>query len=279
MKARTSSFVVLGFLLLPVAASAEEQLQLPQASPKARVEQRVGITDFSLDYSSPGVKGRKIWGDLVPWDKAWRAGANASTTLKASTDFKLGTTTVKAGAYSIFMIPNEKQWTVILNADTNAGGNHDPKKDVAQIAITPAKLAGPRERLTFLFTDSTDDQTNLELEWETVRIRVPLSVETKSLVNAAIDKTLAETWRPHFQSANYLFQAGDHKRALAYVKQSIAIKATFRNEWLHAQLLQKAGKKAEAKAAANRALKLGPGDPVFESFFKGEITKQVKTWK
>ena len=162
------------------------------AQAKARVEQRVGVTDFSLDYSSPGVKGRKIWGDLVPWGKAWRAGANASTTLEVSTDFKFGTTTMKAGAYAIFMIPNEKQWTVILNSDTGAGGNHDPKKDLAKVEITPAKLGAPRERLTYLFTDSTDDQTNLELEWEQVRIRVPLGVDTKALVNTAIDKTLAD---------------------------------------------------------------------------------------
>jgi hypothetical protein len=273
------TFVVLTCIAAAPAAAQAPNLELPAPSPKAKVEQRVGVTDFSLDYSSPGVKGRKIWGELVPMDKAWRAGANQSTTLKVSRDFKLGTTPLKAGSYSVFMIPNDKSWTVILNSDVNAGANHDPKKDVARVNVTPEKLAQPRERLTYLFSDTTDDGTKLDLEWETVRVRVPLAVDTNKLVNASIDSTLAETWRPYFMSANYLFSTGDVKRAMPLVKQSIALKPTFRNEWLHAQILMKTGKKADAKAAANRALKLGAGDQIFEQFFKPEITKTVATWK
>lgn len=271
-------FAALG-LSLPAIALAEEQLQVPQLSSKSRVEQRVGITDFSIDYSSPAVKGRKIWGAVVAMDKAWRAGANSTTTLKSSHDFKVGTVTVKAGSYAIFMIPGDKQWSFILNSDTNAGQKHDPKKDVAQLVVTPETLSSPRERMTYIFSDSTDDKTHLDLEWELVRVRVPITVDTKTIVNTAIEKTLADAWRPHFVSANYLFQAGDLKRAMSLVKQSIAIKATLRNEWLLAQLLMKSGNKAQAKAAANRALKLGRGEPAFEAFFKGHINSTVATWK
>jgi hypothetical protein len=277
--ARSFTCVFVGCLLASATAVAQPALDLPQPSPKAKVEQRVGVTDFTLEYSSPAVKGRKIWGGLVPYDKAWRAGANAATKLTASRDFKIGTTAMKAGSYAIFMIPGEKSWTVILSSDVNAGGNHDPKKDVARVNVTPAALAQPRERLTYMFTDSTDDATGLDLEWESVRVRVPLSVDTRAHVNAAIEASTAEAWRPHFMSANYLFSAGDDKRALPLVEKSIAIKATFRNEWLLAQILNKGGKKPQAKAAANRALKLGVGDPIFEQFFKGEITKTVATWK
>jgi hypothetical protein len=276
--AASSSFALLTCICAaPVAAQGT--LELPQLSPRAKVEQRVGITDFSLEYSSPAVKGRKIWGDLVPMDKAWRAGANQSTTLKASRDFKLGTTPVKAGSYSVFMIPSDKSWTVILSSDVNAGANHDPSKDVARVNVTPEKLAQPRERLTYLFSDTTDDATKLDLEWEAIRVRVPLAVDTRAHVNAAIDGTLGESWRPYFMSASYLFSTGDVKRALPLVKQSIALKPTFRNEWLHAQILMKNRNKAAAKAAANRALKLGQGDKIFEQFFKGEINKTVATWK
>lgn len=274
-----SRLVVLGCLLAPATALAQGAFDLPQLSPKARVEQRVGVTDFAVDYSSPGVKGRKIWGGVVAYDKAWRAGANQSTTLTASRDFKLGATSVKAGKYSVFMIPGEKSWTVILNADVNAGQNHDAKKDVARETVTPERLAQPRERLTYLFADTTDDKTALDLEWESLRVRVPLTVDTRGHVEAAIKTATADAWRPHFMSANYLFQTGDVKRALPLVQQSIKIKSTYRNEWLHAQILMKTGKKAQAKAAAQRALRLGPGDPVFESFFKGEITKTVAAWK
>lgn len=260
-------------------AAAQPALELPQLSPKARVDQRVGVTDFSVEYSSPAAKGRKIWGDLVPYDKAWRAGANQSTKLTASRDFKLGTTPVKAGSYSVFMIPGEKSWTVILNADLNAGANHDPKKDIARATVTPARLAEPRERLAYIFSETKDDQTALDLEWETVRVRVPLSVDTRAHVNAGIDTAVGDAWQPHFMSANYLFSTGDVKRAQPLVEKSIQIKPTFRNEWLNAQILMKNGKKAQAKAAAARALKLGQGNQGFEQFWKGEITKTVATWK
>jgi hypothetical protein len=275
-----STFVVLGWLALaPATAAAEEQLELPQASPQASVSQRVGVTDFSVAYSSPAVKGRKIWGALVPHDKAWRAGANASTKLTASRDFKLGATAVKAGSYSVFMIPGDKSWTVILNSDVNAGGNHDAAKDIARVTVTPAALSQPRERLTYVFSDTTDDSTALDLEWESVRVRVPLSVDTRAHVFAAIDSTLAEAWRPHFNSASYLFQIGELSRAQQLAAKSISIKPTYRNEWLSAQILWKQGKKAPARQAAQRALKLGPGDRGFEAFWKGEITKTVATWK
>jgi hypothetical protein len=270
--------VLLGCLVAPATSAAEEPLPLPQLSSRAKVEQRVGVTDFSVEYSSPAVKGRKIWGALVPYDKAWRAGANQSTKLTASRDFKLGTTAMKAGSYAIFMIPGEKSWTVILNSDLEAGGNHDPKKDVAKVTVTPVRLAQPRERLTYIFSDSTDDSTGLDLEWESVRVRVPLSVDTKGHVNTAIDRALGDAWHPHFMSANYLFSIGDVKRAQSLVVKSIQIKPTFRNEWLLAQIHMKNGKKAQAKAAAQRALKLGSG-PGFEQFWKGEITKTVASWK
>jgi hypothetical protein len=266
-------------MAFPAASMADDNFELPQLSPPAKVGQRVGITDFSLDYSSPAVKGRKIWGALVPYDKSWRAGANQGTKLTASRDFKVGTTAVKAGSYLIFMIPGEKQWTIALNSDVNAGQNHDATKDVARVTVAPVALPQPRERLTFIFSDTTDMGTALDLEWESVRVRMPITVDTKGQVDAAIEKNLADAWRPHFMSANYLFQAGEVKRAQEYVAKSVAIKPTLRNEWLSAQILWKTGKKAQAKAAAARAMKLGPADPGFEAFWKGEITKTVATWK
>jgi len=282
MKALPPSFTLglVGVLFASGTALAETQFELPQASPRAKVEQRVGITDFSIEYSSPAVKGRKIWGALVAYDKAWRAGANATTKLTASKDFKLGTTAVKAGSYSVFVIPSEKgAWTFILNGDANAGQNHDPKKDVGKVTVTPVTMSPPRERMTYLFSDATDGTATLDLEWETMRVRVPLVVDTKAHVNVAIDSAVGEAWRPHFMSANYLFNAGDVKRAQPLVEKSIAIKPTFRNEWLNAQILAKNGKKPQAKAAANRALKLGVGDPIFEQFFKPEIQKSIAAWK
>lgn len=277
-----SALALAALLAIPFSASiaSAQAFDTPQPSPRARIEQRVGVTDFSLEYSSPGVKGRKIWGALVPYDKIWRAGANASTKLTASRDFSFGGTAVKAGTYSVFMIPTLRAgWTVILNGDPAVNANdHDPKKDVARIKVAAQAIA-PRERLLYFFNDTKDDRTQLELEWERVRIRVPITVDTRAHVIAAIEKATGEAWRPHGAAASYYFGANDPDRALPLIDKSIAIESNWRNEWLRAQILGKKGRKAEATAAANRALTLGKGDKIFEQFFRADVTKAIAGWK
>jgi len=270
-------------LAIPLSArlASAQALEVPQLSPHAKVEQRVGLTDFSIDYSSPGVKGRKVWGDVVPYDKGWRAGANGPTKLTASRDFTFGGAPVKAGTYAIFMVPAKTgPWTVVLSDDPSPSANdRDPKRDVVSVKITPAALPAPRERLIYVFSDTQDDRTSLDLEWEKVRIRVPITVDTKAQVAAAIEKVTGEAWRPHAAAASYYFNTGDHARALAMIDRSIAIQSTWRNEWLRAQILGKQGKKADATAAANRALTLGKDDPVFEKAVKEDVTKAIAGWK
>src|SRR5688500_15921944 len=158
--------------LVPSVAAAQF-VDLPQLSQRAKLEQRVGVTDFALEYSSPAVKKRKIWGDLVPYDKVWRAGANQATKLTASNDFTFGGAAVKAGSYAVFMVPGKAQWTVHLNTDLMANQqNHDAKKDVAKVSVKPVALPAVRERLLYLFDNHTDDSVVLQLEWERVRIAV-----------------------------------------------------------------------------------------------------------
>lgn len=279
--ARGGRFVVVAAMaLLSRTAAAQAVIETPAPSLKARVEQRVGITDVSIDYSSPGVKGRKIWGDLVPYDKVWRAGANAPTKLTVSRDFTFGGTAVKAGSYSVFMTPGKKTWTVALNSDLTATqDSHDDKNDVARAQVTPAALPAVRERLIYLFSDTQDDRANLDLEWERVRIRVPIAIDTKAFVTAGIEKALAAAWQPHATAASYYLNAGDLARALTLVDKSIAIESNWRNEWLRAQIQGKKGNKAEAAAAANRALALGKGDAGFEQNVQPNIVKALAGWK
>lgn len=263
------------------AAAAQSGLELPQASPLARVEQRVGLTDFSIEYSSPGVKGRSIWGGVVPYDELWRTGANASTKLKASRDFTIGGVVVPAGTYAVLSIPGKKSWTVLLNSNANIQGTrgYDEKNDVARITVQPQK-APPRERLSFLFADTTDGSTRIDLEWEQLRISLPVEVDTRTQALAGIDKALDEAWRPHFQSARYLLESGgDLERALAYVDTSIAVKPTWWNQWVKAQILAKQGQTSGAIAAAEAAQELGAGDVVFDGFFKQDVSKAIAGWK
>ena len=258
-----------------------QSVEVPAPSAKARVDQRVGISDFSIDYSSPAVRGRKIWGGLVPYDQLWRTGANASTKLTSSRDFSFGETKVPAGTYALLTIPGASSWTVILNSDTSLNGTngYDAKTDVARVTVKP-EASEPRERLTFLFSDTTDDASRLDLEWENLRVSVPIKVDTKAQVNAGIEDALADAWQPHYRAGRYLFDSGgDLDTALRYLDTSIAIKGTWSNNWYRAQVLAKQGRTADAVAAAGKAQELGKGDSVFEQFFQQDVQKAVDGWK
>jgi hypothetical protein len=262
-------------------AGAQSAPDLPAASPRARVEQRVGLTDFAIEYSSPGVKGREIWGGLVPYDELWRTGANRSTKLEASRDFTFVTTRVPAGSYSLFTIPGKKEWTVILNGKTDLPGTrgYDEANDVARVVVVP-ESAPMRERMTFLFSNTTDDGTRLDLEWAGLRVSMPLGVDTAQQVSTNIDDAIAEAWRPHFASARYLFETGgDLDKARDYIDTSVDIKPTWWNTWWKAQILAKQGKKEEAVASAIEAQKLGAGDNIYEGFFAGQVKKSIAEWQ
>lgn len=268
-------------LLAAISPALAQGLEVPAPSAKAKVEQRVGVTDFSVEYSSPAMRGRKIFGGLLPYDQLWRTGANASTKLTASNDFTMGDKLVPKGTYSLLTIPGASSWTVILNKNLEIAGTngYDTKDDVARITVSP-QSAGPRERMTFLFTDTSDDATRLDLEWESVRVSVPIKVDTPAHVRASMDKTLGDAWRPHYQSGRYLIENnGDIDAALQYLDTSIGIKSTWWNNWWRAQGLAKKGRTADAIAAGEKAMQLGKGDATFEQNFKADVQKTIDGWK
>jgi hypothetical protein len=226
------------------------------------------------------VKGRTIWGELVPYGELWRTGANAPTTLEASREFTFGGVKVPAGTYSVFSLPGKDQWSVILNSDPAANNRtYSEQKNVAKATVKPA--AAPfRERLLFLFTDTTDDKSQLDLEWDKLRVSVPITVDTETVASANIDKALAEAWRPHWASARYLLDnGGDLNAALGYVDTSIKVKSTWWNNWVRAQILAKQGKSSDAIAAAEQAQQLGKDDPIYKEFFQSQVSAAIAEWK
>ena len=156
-------------------------------------------------------------------------GANSATKLIVSRDFNFGGNPVKAGTYSLYTIPSKTGFTVILGANADVWGTEVADKDkvVTQTVVKPTILAQPRERMIFTFSDTTDEGTNLDLEWEKVRVRVPIKVDTKAQVSASMEKALGDAWRPHLSAARYLLEnGGDLDRALTYVEKSISIQPT-----------------------------------------------------
>ena len=204
-----------------------------------------------------------------------------ATKLEASRDFTFGGTAVPAGAYALYTIPGKKHWTVLLNSKATSPGTrgYDEKHNVKSVTVK-SESAPFRERMTFLFSNTTDDATRLDLEWEKRRVSIPITVDTAAQVHANIDEALGEAWRPHFASARWLLDNdGDLETALGYVDTSIEIKPTWWNPWVKAQILAKDGRPADAIASAEQATNLGQGDEIFDGFFKENVAKAIADWK
>ncbi|PWJ58208.1 Protein of unknown function (DUF2911) [Dyadobacter jejuensis] len=256
----------------------------PQPSPGASTTQAVGVTDFTVKYSRPGIKGRKAFQDssaLAPLNQLWRTGANAATTLEASTAFVFGGHKVPAGQYALFTIPSGSAWTVILNKNVKQGGtaNYSQAEDVARVMVAP-QSSNFTETFTIDFSNISDSSAVMNLSWASVTVPIELMVDTQELTMAGLNKAIAE--KPEdpalLQStAGYMLSKGkDLGQALSMVDKAIGIKETFSNLWLKAQILGKLGKVAEALPLAQKALAIGQssGDSSF-GFFKGQIEKGI----
>lgn len=271
---------LLSALVVLVAAPASAQLELPASSPSAKVAQEVGVTSISIDYSSPGVKGRKVWGDLVPWDKPWRSGANQATKITFSHDVTFGGKAVPAGTYSIVTLPSQKGWKVMLNKELglfSTAAQYAPANDVATVSATTAAIPS-RERLTYVFSNTTEDSTSLDLEWEKLRVSVPIKTDTATLAKANIEKASKASASEHAQAARYVADSTkDYVTALKLADASVAMDSNWFNQWVRADILARDGKFAEARKAAQISWDLGEKDPNF--FFKAQVSKALADWK
>jgi hypothetical protein len=265
-------------LLVGGAASAQ-QLELPRPSPFAKVQQTAGLTEITVDYSSPGVKGRKIWGTVVPWGQLWRAGANNATKVTFGKDVTVGGTAVPAGSYSLFVIPNEKgPWTIVLNKDATAStGAYKKELDLVRVDAKPTMTMPNRERLAYLIEDFSNEAANIDLEWEKVKLRLPIKLATDQQVAASL-KNLEENPGAGFtQAARYeLEQKKDFDAGLKFADKSISLGQDWLNTWTKAQLLAAKGNYKEALPLAEKANELGKGSPRF--FFEEDVKKALTDW-
>lgn len=249
-------------LFLSIAVGVEAQVETPQPSPFSKVEQKVGLTDVTLEYSRPGMKGRTIFGDLVPFEKMWRTGANKNTIISFSDDVTIGGSKVKAGSYAIFTTPNKKSWEVVFYSDTeNWGtpGKWDDSKVAAKVTAETTKMPMKIETFTMLFDDLTNDSAMLGMLWEDVYVGVKINVPTAAKVNASMNKVMSGPGAAdYYSSARYLLESnGDIKKAVTYIDKAIDMtKAEPRFWYLRQQSLihAKAGNTKNAIAAAKASL-------------------------
>ncbi len=261
-------------LLASIASAAtlsvHAQIKTAAPSPAAELKQTVGVTDFAVVYSRPSMKDRDVFGDLVPYDSVWRTGANAPTKISFDSEITFGDKKVPAGDYVLFTIPGKDQWTVILYGDTKIAGAglYDQKNDIARITVNPIELETPVETFTIGFDQLRDESATLFLEWDEVRVPVPITIDTKALSEASIEASLKsmDSWtaRDYANAASFYAENGkDIEKATEWMKKAGEMnKDAFWWQHSYAQMLAKQGKKQEAIAAAEKSLataKAAPG--------------------
>lgn len=165
------------FFALSLSLSAQNYA-LPAASPRQSVEQQLSISNIKIDYGRPAVKGREVFGKLVPFNEVWRAGANACTKITFGQDFMFGGKMIKAGTYGLFITPTATEWTVMLNTDSTQWGayNFDPKKNVLEVKVPVQKSAMKQEWLKIELDDLTENSVNLTFSWDMTKVSVPVMV-------------------------------------------------------------------------------------------------------
>jgi hypothetical protein len=300
------SFAATLVLIATQYAFAQTTVRLPRPSQKASVTQTIGVTDVTITYSRPGVKGRRIWGDpvasqagtkgeatlddqnvrpkdapIVPWGHVWRTGANEASTFMVSDDVLINGQKLSAGSYSLHTIPTKDEWTIVFNGTANQWGsfNYDPAKDTLRVKVKPQWVNDNQEWLEYSIPVVTPNSAQVLIRWE--KVAVPFTVEVpnvEALWRAKVDAAIAADPSNEvipLQVANAY--VGDDKwdEALKWIDQSIKVKQTFRNMSAKAQILYLAGRKDEAFALADQAIAKGKADKVDTANFE----KRVASWK
>jgi tetratricopeptide (TPR) repeat protein len=251
--------IACGLLSVAVLFTSAQTIKTPQPSPTQILRQDFGISSVELNYSRPGIKGRKIFGDLVPWGKVWRTGANSATRIKFSDDVTIGGQALKAGEYAIYTIPNEKEWEFIINkGSANWGTDYKQEDDIIRIKATPVKMDQPVETFTMQFANVKSNSAELQLMWDKTLVSVPITTDVESKVMAQIDNVMNKDNRPYYQAALYYLESGkDLNQAVSWFDK--AIEQNPNAYWIYhqkANALAKLGKKTDAKATAQKSMEL-----------------------
>ncbi len=190
-------------------AATAQSLKTPAPSPLQTVTQAFALGEIKIEYSRPSMKGRVIFGDLVPYGKIWRTGANSATKITLSDDANIGGSDIKAGTYALYTIPNANEWEVMLYSDLALGGNtadYDATKETARFKIKPAVMADKMETFTIAINNITNTSCSIDLMWDKTRISLPVKTEIDSRVMKQIEEVMGDSKKPYFQAANYYYE-------------------------------------------------------------------------
>ncbi len=259
-------FLSVLFIVSAIVVNAQSQLKLPPLSPNAKISQDFSTSSIDISYSRPSMRGRKIFGDIIPYGKPWRTGANAPTKIKIGEEMEIGGQKVKAGEYTLYTVPGRSEWEVILTTGNGAlpADGYPRDLDVARFNIKPSYFEGDCQTFTMLITDITFTSCKLEIVWERTKVVIPIVARNAEHIEENIDKTLNHPAQlPYFQAASYYFES-DRKLDLAntYVDKAIEQDPKAFYIWyLKARIEKKLGNNEEAVAAAKKSMELAKGTP------------------
>jgi hypothetical protein len=267
------------FALASLVISAQD---LPQPSPMGKVEQVVGLTTVQVEYARPSMKGRKIFGELVPFGKVWRTGANLNTTIEFNGPVVIEGNKLAGGKYSLFTIPGEGTWTIILNKNTGLWGEGDRKEeeDVLQVKV-PVRKGETMETLTILFDKVNDDRAEVQIRWENIIVPINIHADATDQAMANIKEALAKPdadFRAYHGSARFLLDRGMMlEEALKYAQKSVELDKKFWNLHTLALLQAKNGRIEEAISTAQESLKMAE-EAKYDAYIKMNREK-IAEWQ
>jgi len=279
-------FYSIAILTLFLVSNSFAQLNLPRESQRQSVSQIVGDTTVSIVYHRPNIKGRKVWGTLVPFSEVWRSGANEATVFEISRDASINGKTLAAGKYSLHTIPNKNEWTIIFNRVSDQWGSfsYDEKQDALRVTAKPEKIEF-RETLSYDFENVASNQTQVSIAWE--RVKVPFTVNvgdvsgrTLTNIRQTMKNLKSDDFRTPSQAANWILTSkmtAYYNEAIGWIDTSIKVRETFGNLSTKARLLAETGKKSEAIVVAEKAIVVGKAaTPAVKT---GDLEKIVADWK
>lgn len=259
MKKTILSIATVALLFLGTEIS-QAQVKLPPASSTATITQGLGIKNILLSYQRPNIKGRKVFGGLVPYNEVWRTGANNIPNITFEEAVNIEGNVVPAGTYGIFTIPTTSEWTIILSKNPKQWGAYQYKQedDFLRFKVKPQTLSNKVETFTISFDEVTTNSTKVSLAWENTKVAFTIKVDQSKEIMASIDQAMQGEKKPYFQAAQYYFNNNlDIKKAAEWAKLADEgnTGAPHIKYW-KSRILAKAGDKAGAKQAAQEGIEM-----------------------
>ncbi len=263
---KTIKKISLSLLALAMAFGASAQtVKVPAPSPLQTLKQNFALSEITIEYSRPSARGRVVFGDVVPFGKVWRTGANGSTKITFGEDVKVEGKAVKAGTYALYSMPGKDSFTFMFYKDLKLGGdvsNYKAENELIRFTVKSSKLTEKVETFTMNVADITASSSNIELTWENTRAAFNVTADIDASIMASIDKAINKDNKPYYQAASYYYDNNkDMKVALEWVNK--AVEQNPKAYWvmlLKAKIELKLKDKAAAKASAEKVIEMAKAD-------------------